>query len=297
MSRISAIISNKNNGQVLGTTLKNLENIKTKYNTDIEIIVVDNNSNDNSVEIIKSFDSVKLINSEDKGLSAANNMGAKEASGEFLLFLSPDGYPRPSTIKGVADYLSRNPQVGIATPRISLKGGIPDYDAHRAFPTPWNSFTRLTGLYKLFPKSKVFNSYYMSDADLNKAHEIDACVFGFMMIPAKVYTEIEGFDADYYAFGEDLDICYRVKQAGYKVMYLPQWEAGRVESRRNASETTLKEKVKLARASTQAMRVFVKKNYKGKYSLITALLIFPGTYFLQCKRVLGTYLNHFLGRN
>jgi hypothetical protein len=301
MKKVSVIISNKNTGALLKAGLQNLEKIKKTYYEDLEVIVVDSGSDDGSVDMIKKeYPWVQVSESEDKGLSAASNLGTKKATGDYFLFLGPDAYPRHRTIKGMVDYMEKNPDVGLSTPKLYLQKGALDHDAHRSFPTPWNSFTRLTGLYKLFPKSRFFNAYFMWYEDLDSQHEIDACVYGFMLVRRKVFEEVDGFDADYYAHGEDLDLCYKIKEKGYKVMYLPQWESGHFKTRipgtkdrlKKKTEEPLSTKIAFARSSTDAMRVFMRKHYKKKYIAPLIWFMSFGTYLLELQRILVTVLKH-----
>ena len=295
--KVSVIISNRNNADLLKKSLGNLDEIRNKYYQNLEVLVVDNRSHDDSVNMIEDrFPWVHVLKSENKGLAAANNLGAKHATGDYLIFLGADGYPRIDTIGKLVEYMQEHPEVGIASPRLSLQGGEPDKDASRSFPTPWNSFTKLTGLYKLFPKSNLFGSYFKRFDDIHNPYETDACVTGFMLIPSSLYAKIGGFDQDYFAYGEDLDICYRMKQAGYKVMYLPHLESGHLKTRLNEKKASLSDKLTMAHSSTKAMRLFLKKNYKKKYS--SALLAFMtlGTFALQAHRVSGVFLKHLFSR-
>jgi len=284
--KVSVIISNRNNSELVTKSLANLEEIRGKYYPNLEVIVVDKESSDGSVKLYEErFPWVKVIKSKDLGLAAASNLGAKQATGEYLLFLSPDGYPRIDTIGKLVAYMQEHPEVGIASPRLSLQGGVPDRDASRSFPTPWNSFTKLTGLSSLFPKSKLFSSYFKKFDDIHVPYETDACVMDFMMIPSATYAKVGGFDEDYFAFGQDLDICYRMKQAGYKVMFLPQWESGHLKTRLNEKRAPFAEKLRLAQSSTKAMRLFLKKNYKNKYSASMIAFMMLGTYIIEAQRV------------
>lgn len=261
----------------------------------MEVIVVDEKSNDGSIEMIrKEFPWVKVIEGENKGLAVSSNLGAKEATGEYLLFLGPDAYPRHRTIEGMVDYMEKHPQVGLATPKVYLQQGGLDFDAHRSFPTPWSSFTRLTGLYKLFPKSQLFNSYFMSNSDLNKDHEIDACVYGFMLVKKNVFEKVNGFDPEYFAHGLDLDLCYRIKHTGHKIMYVPQYESGhfKLKVTQTKAALTQQEKKSLSddinyvKSSTNAMRVFLRKNYQNKYPFYLIWFMNIGTYLLELQRML-----------
>jgi len=303
MKTVSVIISNKNTGALLKTSLKNLEEIRKNYYEELEVIVVDNGSEDGSASMIhEEFPWVKVVEGEDEGLSAASNLGVENATGDYYLFLGPDAYPRTRTIKGMVDYMEDHSDVGLSTPKLYLEKGGLDHDAHRSFPTPWNSFTRLTGLYKLFPKSKFFNAYFMWYEDLDKMHEIDACVYGFMLVRKDVFKEADGFDTDYFAHGEDLDLCYKIKQKGYKVMYLPQWESGHFKTRipgtkdklRRKKREPLTTKVAFARSSTDAMRVFLRKHYKTKYFAPLLWFMYLATYLLELARVIITIIKHIL---
>lgn len=302
MKKVSVIISNRNTGNLLQAGLRNLEEIRKHDYEDLEVIVVDRGSTDDSVAIIKSqYPDVILIESEDRGLSVSSNTGAKKATGDYLLFLGPDAYPRNRTIGGMVGYMEQHPEIGLATPKLYLEKGALDPDAHRSFPTPWNSFTRLTGLYLLFPNSKAFNSYFMSFQNMDVPHEIDACVFGFMLVRRDVFEKVGGFDADYYVHGEDLDLCYKIKQGGHKIMYLPQWESGhlkvRLPSVKNESgkrKVSLSTKIEYAQSSTAAMRTFLNKNYRQKYSAPLLMFMNLGTYLLEAQRIGSAVAGHLL---
>ena len=301
MKKVSVIISNKDTGALLKTGLRNLEEIKKNYYENMEVIVVDSGSEDNSVKMIQEeYPWVTVVDMVDKGLSASSNFGAEKATGDYLLFLAPDAYPRHRAVAGMVDYMETHTGVGLATPKLYLpKGGL-DHDAHRSFPTPWNSFTRLSGLYKLFPKSRIFNAYFMANQDLDEEHEIDACVLGFMLVRKTVFDQIQGFDEDYYRHGLDLDICYRIKESGHKIMYLPEFESGHLKTKvpgsreRLGVETKEKLSTKLTfvKSSTSAMRIFMRKNYHDKYSLPLLWFMVVGTYLLQVQRVVTTTIKH-----
>lgn len=291
--QVSVIISNKNSGSLLKNCIGNLDEIKKNFHENLEVIVVDNQSTDDSLKVVKEkYPWVKIVESKDLGRANANNVGAKVATGEYLLFLGVDGYPRVDTITKIAEYLDAHPDVGIATPKLSLHSGRTDYDAHRSFPTVWNSFTRLSGLYRLFPKSKTFNAYFMGHENPNIPHEIDAGVSGFLMFPSKVFNEVEGFDTDYYAYGEDLDICYRMKKKGYKVIYLPHLESGHFKLKLHQEKAPLWEKVKMAKGSTDAMRIFLHKNYKDVYPPVMRSFIATAIYAIEAQRLSAVFFKH-----
>jgi hypothetical protein len=294
MKKVSVLIANTNCCAVLKECLSNLDDLVHKKGQNLEVIVTDNKSNDGSAEMIKKdFPWVKLQSTPNYGLANCCVLGAAAATGDYLLFLGEDGFPRENTIPGLVKYMEENPKVGLSTAKLVLRDGSPDMDVHRRFPTPGSSFARLFMLGKLFPKSQKFNSYFMLDKDHSKEHEIEMCITHFMLIPRAVYDEVGGFDdKNYFVFGEDSDICYKIKQAGYKLMYLPQFEAGHYKgvsfgTRKETKDISIKSlawKNFMHFNSTRAMRVFVKKFYKKKYPAPLIWFMVLGSRLLQFQR-------------
>jgi GT2 family glycosyltransferase len=178
-------------------SLDNLMSIKKQF-PDLEILFRDHSSNDGTFEMLKNYEKdVKIYLTENVGLSAGFNDALREVSNEYVLFLGADAYPDYETLIGLCDYFDANPDVTAATTKLVLGDGTLDMDAHRGFPTPWNSFTRLSGLNKLFPKSNFFNGYFLPEADLSKPHEIDLCVSHFMFCRKSFIKKIGGFDEDF----------------------------------------------------------------------------------------------------
>ena len=138
MPKISIIIVNYNTRDVLRDCLNNLMAIPKPEK---EVIVVDNGSTDGSAQMVKEdFPTAILVETENGGLAAGQNRGLEEATGEYILYLGTDAFPEKGTIAGTVDYLEKAPsEVGIVTPKLVLRNGKPDMDAHRGFPTPWAS--------------------------------------------------------------------------------------------------------------------------------------------------------------
>ena len=301
MKKVSILIANTNTGHVLRENLTNLKSLIDK-GQNLEVIVTDNESNDGSAEMVRTeFPWVILKSTPNYGLANACVIAAAAATGEYYLFLGEDGFPREHTIPGLIEYMDAHPEVGLATAKLVLRDGSLDMDVHRRFPTPWSSFTRLFMLSKLFPKTPSFNTYFMMDKDHTKEHEIEMCITHFMFIPARVYKEIGGFDdKNYFVFGEDADICYKIAQAGYKLMYLPQFEAGHYKgtsfgTRKSSQDISIKSlawKNFIHLNSTRAMRVFAHKHYKGKYPMPLIWFMDFGSYVLQAQRQLTEVYKH-----
>lgn len=241
-------------------------------------IIIKNQESDTSQEtyerISKKYPEIKVINGENNGLSKGSNECVRASSGDYLLFMGGDArFQDENTLNGLVDYMESDDKVGASTAKLVLADGSLDMDAHRAFPSPWISFTRLFGLQKLFPNSSFFNGYFLPNRDMSKPHEIDLCISHFMIIRRNVYEEIKGFDEDFFLYGEDVDFCYRVKEAGYKIMYLPQFavthlkggSVGVRKTTRHLAKRPKEHRVKMQQLTTNAMILFVRKHYFGKY--------------------------------
>jgi len=277
--KVSIIIVNYNTKEVL---LECLENLRNAYEN-LEVIVVDNASTDGSSQAVKDqHPEVTLFeNSENLGLAKAENSGWKASSGEYLLYLGSDAFPETGSISKLVDYFSANQDVGMATAKLVLKDGTLDMDAHRGFPTAWSACTHFLFLDRIFKKSKLFNQYFLGYKDFTQPHEIDACISHFMFMRRTVLEELGGWDEDFFLYGEDLDMCFRIKKAGHKIMYLPFVQAvhykGASVGVRKTSEgvsTASKEtKLRSIENSTEAMKIYYKKHYFHKYPKPLTLLI------------------------
>jgi GT2 family glycosyltransferase len=212
MQSLSIIISNFNTHELLEKCLLNLQNIYPI----LEIVVVDNGSDGSSAMVKEKFPSVKLVGIENKGLANAYNSGLEKATGNYILFLGTDAYPSKEVIGGMMVYMEQNPDVGVATSRLVLRDGTVDLDAHRGFPTPWAALTHFSKLNKLFPNSKLFNHYFLGGLDMKTAHEIDLCIAHFMFTRRSVFEKIGKWDERFFLYGEDVDFCFRVKEADLK---------------------------------------------------------------------------------
>ncbi len=281
MKLVSVIIVNYNTRDVLLDCIRNLH--KSDYKN-LEIIVVDNGSSDGSYDAVKeNFSYVIAIKAENRGISAGYNLGIKNSKGDYLLYMGSDAFPKESTISGMVDYFEANKDVGAATCKLILRDGTLDPDAHRGFPTPWAALTHFSKLNKVFPKSKTFNQYFMGYENMDIPHEIDLCISHFMLMRREILDKIGLWDEDYFVYGEDVDMCYRIKQAGYKLMYLPQFESlhykgvsvGIRKETGDVSKASKETRLKMSKARTQAMRLFYEKHYSKKYpKFATGFILF-----------------------
>jgi GT2 family glycosyltransferase len=204
-----------------------------------EAVVVDNASSDGSAEAVASeFPEAKLIRQPyNVGFGRANNAGLQQAEGRFILLLNPDVTVMPGCVGRMADFLLVRPDVGAVGPRLQRPDGTPDLAARRGFPTPSAAFYRLSGLSRVFPNNEKFNRYNMGYLPPSEMHEIDAGTAACLMVRRAAVDRVGFFDPDYFMYGEDLDLCYRLKTGGWKVFYLPTAKAVHLKGESTKQQT------------------------------------------------------------
>lgn len=265
-----------------------------------EVIVVDNASTDGSAAMIKKeFPQIKLIESKKNlGYAGGNNLGLKVATGKYLLFLNSDVIIKPDALKKAIRFMASDQKIGATTPKTMLVSGGMDPDCHRGFPTPWASVCYFLGLEKLFPKSKIFGQYHKFYLDLNKSHEIDAGFGTFMIVPREALEQVGNWDEDYFFYGEDLDLFYRIKKAGWKVMFyaeplLTHYKGASSGLRKESSKITMatrETRIRVAKASVRAMEIFYQKFYQDKYPRWVTWIVISGIRIRGFLRILYHYL-------
>lgn len=235
---------------------------------DSEIIVVDNSSDDDTVEFLKkNFPGVKLIeNGTNVGFGKANNQGVRASSGKYLLLINPDAVVGESTVKEMIAFAESHPDAGASSCKVLNADGTLQKTCRRGFPTPWVAFTKISGLSRLFPHTRLFGRYNLTYLDPEEEHEVDAIGGSFMFIPRKMFDVAGGFDEDYFMYGEDIDLCYKIKRAGYKVFYTPRTTAIHFKG-----ESTRRSNINQTYEFYRAMSVFVEKRY-GTKSLLSLVL-------------------------
>lgn len=292
---VSVIVLNYNTEDLLKKCLESLELSLKKSGLSSEVMVVDNDSTDSSVEMVKeNFKDLTLIeNKVNLGFAAGNNAAIPKTSGRYVLFLNPDTIVCQDTIPEIVKFMDQNPTAAIGTCLVELSSGKIDPDSHRGFPTPWVSFCYFIGLSKLFPKSRLFNKYHLGFLDFTKAQEIDACVGAFMMVRRKAAEEVGWWDEDYFFYGEDIDWCYRFKKKGWKILYYPFVKithlkgasSGIRKETEQLSKATLENRRRIARASVAAMEIFYRKHLWSKYNFLLNFLVIISLRFLTYLRV------------
>jgi len=294
MKELSIIIVNYNVKAFLQNCLLSIKKATEKI--DSEIIVVDNASDDGSIELIKkNFEDVILIESPvNLGFSKANNLGLKISQGKYICLINPDTIVEENTFEVMINFMENHPDVGLAGCKILNPDGTFQLACRRSFPTPWVAFTKIIGLSKLFPKSKLFAKYNLTYLDENQSYEVDAVSGSFMFLRRDVYEKIGGLDETFFMYGEDLDYCYRVKQAGYKVYYVHSTQIIHFKG-----ESTKRSNIDELKHFYDAMRLFVRKHFSGSWIIelilqaainIRSFLAFIGKRFLILTAIIVDFI-------
>lgn len=265
---ISVIIVNYNVKDFLFQCLKSLETAFTDI--DGEVIVVDNNSLDSSVEyLVPLFPDVQFIAlKENLGFGKANNLGFSETKGKYLLCLNPDTLVSEETLKEIVSYMESHSEVGLAGCKLLNADGSFQLACRRSFPSPWVSFTKIFGLQNILPKSKIFGRYNLTFLDENLTYYVEAVSGAFMFMRREVLNDVKGFDADFFMYGEDLDLCFRIIQAGWKISYVHSTSVIHYKG-----ESTRRSSVKELRVFHNAMEIFAQKHFSSSKLFLIFLRI------------------------
>jgi len=267
----------------------------------LEVILVDNDSQDDTPATVrKKFKQVKIIQSnKNLGFAAGNNLGMRKAKGKYVLLLNSDTIIDKNTLVKMIDFMDKNQDVGLSTCRVNLVAGGIDPASHRGFPTPWASLTYYLGLEKLFPKSKLFSQYHQSWKGLTTTHEIDSPVGAFFMLRKKALNQVGLLDEAYFMYAEDIDLAFRIKQAGWKVIYTPitkilhlKGASGMKKQVKNKLTPEAKQtRIKVSNYFFDTMKIFYNKHYKKKYLFPLRWLVFIGIDLIKFIKILKIKLS------
>jgi hypothetical protein len=257
---LSIIIVNYNVKEFLQNLIHSI--YKAAQKITFEIIVIDNASNDGSVEFIKEkFPAVKLFaNNKNLGFSKANNIGLKASQGKYILLINPDTLVSEDTFDKMIRFFKDNPEAGLAGCKILNPDGSLQLACRRSFPGPWTSLCKVTGLSSIFPKSRLFARYNLTYLDEDQTYEVDAISGSFMIFTREVFEKVGGLDEQFFMYGEDLDFCYRVQKAGFKVLYVHSTQIIHYKG-----ESTRRSSLDETKIFYSAMQLFVKKHLSGSF--------------------------------
>ncbi|MBQ4367509.1 MAG: glycosyltransferase family 2 protein, partial [Muribaculaceae bacterium] len=237
--------------QTLRSVMEALEGLQS------EVIVVDNHSGDDSIAFQRQrFPGVTFIeNPENVGFARANNQAIMQAQGKFTLILNPDTIiTRDCITQGLA-WMRDHERCGAIGVRMVDGNGVFLPESKRSFPTPWVSFCKIFGLSALFPRSRWFAKYHLRYLDDRQPHAIDILAGAYMLCRTALLQQVGGFDEDFFMYGEDIDLSFRLVQAGYENWYLP------VEMIHYKGESTKKDSMRYVRVFYEAMLIFYRKHF------------------------------------
>ena len=272
--KLSVIIVNYNVSAFLEQALTSV--VKAMRGVDGEIIVVDNHSVDNSVAMVKAkFSQVKLIeNQENVGFAKANNQAIRISSGEYVLLLNPDTLVEEDTFEKCLRFMDETPDCGgLGVKMVDGQGRfLPE--SKRGIPYPKSSFYKLFGLSKLFPKSQKFGAYHATYIGEDETHEVEVLSGAFMMMRKSVLDQVGLLDEDYFMYGEDIDLSYRILKGGYKNYYFPQTRIIHYKG-----ESTKKGSLNYVYVFYKAMQIFARKHFSANNAKIFNVAIDAAIWF------------------
>lgn len=279
---LSIVIVNYRTYELTRDTINSV--LKYSYPFSLEIIVVDNASGDDSLARLKDCfkDKVRFIASgENRGFAAGNNQALKDIDSDYALLLNSDTVVWENTLQDIYEYMENNPDVGACGCRVRLENGELDKACKRTFPNVKNSFFRLFHI----PNRSKDDNYNLTDLPDDEVYEIDCLTGAFMFIRKAALDEAGLLDETFFMYGEDIDLCYRIKQAGWKIVYY-----GKSSITHLKGASSKKQKSKLIYEFYRAMYVYYKKHHAGESSFIVNIVVYIGIAVL-C--ILKLFLNLF----
>lgn len=235
-----------------------------------EVWVVDNNSVDDSVRMVQEkFPEVRLIaNKTNTGFAVANNQAIRECRGQYVLLLNPDTLVEEATFQKCLDFMAQHPDAGAIGVKLIDGSGKYLPESKRGFPTPWVAFCKTFGLSAIFPKSPLFNRYYLGYLSENETHPVDVLVGAFMFMRREALDKAGWLDEAFFMYGEDIDLSYRIALAGYQNYYFPDTQIIHYKG-----ESTKKGSLNYVRTFYQAMIIFARKHFTGRRAGLFVLML------------------------
>ncbi len=287
--KLSIIIVNYNVSSFLEQALNSV--YKALKNVEAEVFVVDNNSSDNSLAMIaEKFPQVIVIaNKENVGFAKANNQAIRKSTGEYVLLLNPDTVVEEDTLEKCVRFMDATPDAGgLGVKMVNGKGEfLPE--SKRGIPVPSVAFYKLFGLSKLFPHSKKFGTYHLSYLSEDEIHSVEVLAGAFMMMRRSVLDQVGLLDEDYFMYGEDIDLSYRILKGGYKNYYFPETRIIHYKG-----ESTKKGSLNYVRVFYKAMQIFARKHFSQKnaklYNMLIDCAIWLRAFLAVIKRIFNRLL-------
>lgn len=282
--KLSVVIVNYNVKEELTFCLSSVQ--RALQDVEGEVFVVDNHSADGSCDVVKTlFPWVTLIeNAENLGFARANNIAIKKSCGEYVLLLNPDTVVEQDTFSKMLAFMDEHDNCGGLGVKMLDAQGTFLPESKRGIPTPWVAFCKLFGLYKLFPKSEKCNRYYLSNIPQDAVAEVEILAGACMLLRKSVLDEVGLLDETYFLYGEDVDISYRILQAGYKNYYFPETSIIHLKG-----ASTKKLEVKSVREFYRSMEIFCERHFT-EYNRLFLLFVKLGINVRMAFAMLGLFV-------
>ena len=279
---LSVVIVNYQTFELTKNTINSI--LEYDHPFSYEIFVVDNASTDDSLERLKDYfnDKVKFIASiENNGFAAGNNQALRQAEGKYQLLLNSDTLVWQNTLENIYEYMEANPDVGACGCRVLLEDGELDKACKRSFPNVKNSFFRLFHV----PTGSKDDNYNLTDLPDDEIYEIDCLTGAFMFMRKDALDKVGLLDETFFMYGEDIDLCYRIKHGGWKIVY---YGKSKITHLKGASSK--KQKSKLIYEFYRAMYIYYKKHHASESFFLVNWVVYLGIALL-C--ILKLFLNIF----
>ena len=283
---LSVVIVNYGTFELTKNTINSI--LDYSYPFSIEIIVVDNASVDDSLSKLKEYfkDKVKFIASKsNNGFAAGNNQALKIVDSKYILLLNSDTIVWQNTLEDIYNFMENNPDVGACGCQVLLEDNTLDKACKRSFPNVKNSFFRLFHV----PTKSRNDNYNLDDLDDNGVYEIDCLTGAFIFTRKKVLDGIGLLDETFFMYGEDIDLCYRIKKAGWKIIYY-----GKDKITHFKGASSKKQRPMLIYEFYRAMYIYYKKHHSHESNFLVNIIVYFGI-FLLC--IIKLFLNIFKKKN
>ena len=278
--KISVVIVNYNVKYYVGQCIDSVR--RALQGIDSEIIVVDNHSRDGSVDYLSKIEGVRIIESgHNLGFSKANNIAIRQSTAEYVLMLNPDTIVAEDAIRMIIDFADSHPQAGGIGVRMHNDWGTTARESRRGLPSPMTSFYKIIGLSKRLPQHRKYGRYYMGWLPWDSPSRIEVVSGACFLVRRKALDEVGLMDEDYFMYGEDIDLSYRLLKGGWENWFVP------ADIIHYKGESTQKTSFNYVHVFYNAMLIFMRKHY----SHLSWLIIWPlqiAVYFIALLALIGT---------
>lgn len=299
MQDLSIIILSYNTKEITERCLNSLHKsllVDASKNT-YEIVVIDNGSSDGSADMLLAWQkdhrdfsySVQIIlNEKNIGYPRGNNQGLRIAQGRYTLFANSDIVWNNLPFKNIIEYLDNHENIGVLTVKVTLPNGEIDPASHRGFPTIWNAFTYFFKLEKIFGSipmmGRIFGGYHLTYLNRSTIHEIDSPTGAFYLARKDILKRLGGFDEQFFMYGEDLDLSFRIKQLGHKIIYYPLYSVTHLKYASGLKTKDGRIKTLTKKYFFDAMAIFYHKHYERRNPFIINKLVYS---IIRLKNILS----------